>query len=518
MRKLLAVIISVLMILSCAALGVSAEEADVTVIKTAEDFTKIADNLAGNYKLASDLSIAAGLAGSFTGTFDGDGHTITVTESIFATLAGGTVKNLIIKGEVKATGNAGALANSGNEGFKVINVTNYANVSSNYKDAYVGGLIGSVSTGTATAASYPYNEFTDCTNYGTIHGGAGTPRIGGIAGNNAKYAYTTYTNCVNYGNLDVSQDDGATAITGSPYLGGISASTFGGKYVNCLNKGEIKSAIGAHGGGIIGRITPSSQKANQSVDITNCTNEGNVTANGGGIGGIVGYCGASMSANAFGVYTFTKCVNKGTLTQNTSGNLGGICGYIYGQNTKDKTTGAPTTSYQYGVFESCVNLGDCIANSDVANAKYVFSSQIIGYTNTRDTTLHNCISAAKNQNTDAAHAVIVGLSSDDSTLYIMSENLIVENDGTKMYSYAASDDYAANRIAFDARPAGFYTVATAAQAQTAIAALGEIGYIAPVVETPVVDDPVTGDSIVFVAVVAIVAVLGMGIAFKAREN
>ena len=498
MRKTLSIVLSIVMVLSLAVVGISAAEA--TEIKTAEEFAAMAAD--GNYKLAADIAIDASYATAFTGTFDGDGHTVTVSVPAFSTITGATISNLTIKGTVSGTGNTGALAATGNGGFKITNVTNNADVSSSGESAYVGGLVGAVSTGSATADSYAYNEFTNCTNNGKISAGSMTPRVGGIAGNNAKYAYTTYTNCVNNGALTVAQIDDVTALTGSPYLGGISASTFGGKYVNCINKGNITSSIAAHGGGIVGRTSPSSQKADQSVIIESCTNEGSVTANSGGIGGIIGYGGTKFTDDAHGTYTVTKCVNKGNITiDSDSGNAGGIVGYVYGQSyTEGKKI------YQYAILTDCVNYG-------TVTSKGAYTSQLIGYTNAVSTTVTGCVGLGKIVNTSADKSVVVGLSSADIQKYNYSNNILVENDGTSMYSYAADETNAANRVAIADRPAGTVEFKSAADCQTAVAALGTIGYVAP--SSPVT--PSTGDNAVWFALAGIVALLGTAVAAK-KEN
>ena len=95
MRKLLAIILCAVMTVSLAFVGVSA--ADPEVITTAEQFAAMAAD--GNYKLGADIAVAETYAAPFTGTFDGDNHTVTVSVPMFAEM-NGTVKNLIVKGEV----------------------------------------------------------------------------------------------------------------------------------------------------------------------------------------------------------------------------------------------------------------------------------------------------------------------------------------------------------------------------------------------------------------------------------
>ena len=88
MRKLIAILLGAVMMLSLAIVGVSA--ADPEIITTAEQFAAIKAD--GNYKLGADIAVASTLVFKdaedkevgFTGTLDGDGHTITVSAPIFS--------------------------------------------------------------------------------------------------------------------------------------------------------------------------------------------------------------------------------------------------------------------------------------------------------------------------------------------------------------------------------------------------------------------------------------------------
>ena len=135
MRKLLAIILAVVMMLSLAIVGVSAAEPEV--ITTAEQFAAMTAD--GNYKLGADITISASY-GEFKGTFDGDGKTITTTVPVFATLTGATVKNLTIEGNVSDKGHVGALSKAGSN-VTIENVTNKASVTITEAAKYVGGLI-----------------------------------------------------------------------------------------------------------------------------------------------------------------------------------------------------------------------------------------------------------------------------------------------------------------------------------------------------------------------------------------
>ena len=104
MRNHMRQILAWLMVLALAAglLPASAFAAgDPTEITSFEQIT----DLSGNYLLTQDTTVAAPVTGTFTGTFDGGGHTITVTNStadldagMFDLIgSGATVKNFKIK-------------------------------------------------------------------------------------------------------------------------------------------------------------------------------------------------------------------------------------------------------------------------------------------------------------------------------------------------------------------------------------------------------------------------------------
>ena len=110
MRKTLAVILCALMILPLAFVGISAAEPEV--ITTAEQFAAIKKD--GNYKLGADIAVASTIKYiekqikdgkevdvevGFSGTLDGDGHTITLVDiPLFSRLHEGTVQNLKLAG------------------------------------------------------------------------------------------------------------------------------------------------------------------------------------------------------------------------------------------------------------------------------------------------------------------------------------------------------------------------------------------------------------------------------------
>ena len=241
--------------------------------KTAEQL--IAALQAGqSVKLAADIDLA-GVAwtpiASYSGVFDGNGHTIsnlTVSGSddvgMFASLAGATVKNLTLENvNISATGlRSGALA-----GTTVKNTVN--NVIENV----------TVNSGTITSSNY---------------------YAGGLLGADQAID-TVIRNCVN--NVDVTSTN--------QYAGGIVAyATRGITIEDCVNNGDIIGA--SFVGGILGFASGKDDMADKYVMVKRCENTGSVTetATGpsftwqGGVGGIIGNVGRSSGDGATKMLNF----------------------------------------------------------------------------------------------------------------------------------------------------------------------------------------------------------------------
>lgn len=206
-------------------------------IGTAEAFAAMEPS--GNYQLTAGITVTApygnditGFTG-FTGTFDGNGHTVTldITAStanvgLFSKLAGGAVvKNVITAGSVTVdhtnkksyVGGIAGYANAYENPILIENCKNTAAISG-YKA--VGGILGQ---GTNTNGITIYS----CANTGTI-AGANT-QIGGIAGSIT--ATATIESCYNTG--DVNGFSNVAGIVGS----GSSGTSLQVK--NCYTTGQI---------------------------------------------------------------------------------------------------------------------------------------------------------------------------------------------------------------------------------------------------------------------------------------
>ncbi len=197
-------------------------------IGTAEAFAAMEPG--GNYQLTADITVTAPYANEFTdfsGTFDGNGHTVTlnITAStanvgLFSTLAGGAVvKNVITAGSISST------------------------------EKYVGGIAGFANTYSGDVT------IENCKNTAAVQGGNG---VGGIFGYCSGSAHSvTITGCANTG-----------TISGARNSGGICGTLENAHFIkNCYNSGAV---TGSNIGGILGRGA-------KGVLIENCYNLENIS-------------------------------------------------------------------------------------------------------------------------------------------------------------------------------------------------------------------------------------------------
>ena len=297
-KKILAIFLSVLMLLSVMSVGISATADAPIVIDEASDWEayKQAD---GSYLLPKDgkFTVSAQLE-TLSGNFNGNGSTITTSVPLFYNVSGVTVENLTLEGNITATAKeTAAVLSEYTTNFATIkNVVNNANVSlANFEFGNategmgVAGLVGSTSGGTTT--------IENCINNGTITVHGKNIYASGIVGK-IRNGFATIINCVNNGNIistsDDDNNDGAGGIIGFIY-GGKSTVTITG----CGNTGTISSKYLA--AGIVAR------NYNRPNAISACYNTGSVTATGtAGIAGGIDATGTNASLN--------YCWNKGEVT------------------------------------------------------------------------------------------------------------------------------------------------------------------------------------------------------------
>ena len=205
---------------------------------------------------------------SYTGTFDGGGHTITgltINQSatsnvgLFASIAeGGTVKNLTLKDvNITADSNAGAI--TGENRGTIENCSVSGSVTSSSNNSYVGGITGWNYRGT----------ITDCHSSATVEGKA---YVGGIAGQSD----ATITACYSTGSVTATKNN----TTGYSFAGGVVGYNNGAVLIACYATDSV-SGGGDFVGGVVG--------SNENGTLTACYHAtGKVSGASGSTGGVVG--------------------------------------------------------------------------------------------------------------------------------------------------------------------------------------------------------------------------------------
>ncbi len=184
----------------------------------------------------------------FSGVVDGNGKLISnlrVNKSVsysglFGYINNGAIiKNLMVEGEVKGTGNCGGIvgyAQGGSSSKSVLIdncISNVKVISSNSNS--VGGLVGNINY---------YVEIRDCVNLNDV---TGVNYIGGIVGAFSSSSNPKILNCVNFGNISATTNV-AGGLVGSIYTGA--------QMSNCYNYGKVSIPADKTGfGAITGEVS-----------------------------------------------------------------------------------------------------------------------------------------------------------------------------------------------------------------------------------------------------------------------
>jgi len=189
-----------------------------TAINDADGFKKMVAG--GSYKLAADITVTEPYANDFSGTFDGDGHTVTLEITaktnyvgLFKTLAGGAVvKNVITAGSVTTTGKkcVAGIAGYATDNVKIENCKNTASITGNKN---VGGILGEAYNNEESISV----GIKNCANEGAVNGTGSA--VGGIVGK--MEGQNSIIDCYNRGNITgfnnyagiVGQSTGALVAT-----------------------------------------------------------------------------------------------------------------------------------------------------------------------------------------------------------------------------------------------------------------------------------------------------------------
>lgn len=282
---------------------------------------------------------------SFTGLFDGDGHSVsgmfintTSTHNGLFGNSSGTVSNLVLKNGWIFGGNAsGGIV--GQSGGSIINVENYISVTGSNES--VGGIAGQ------SNGPYPkYAYITSCKNFGIVKG---KNYVGGIAGQ----AYQAeFENVENHGLVEgLSYVGGVVGRGGYTYV-----SSYFMKCLRAINYGEIygESYIGGIWG-VAGYSSPTVSAGNIIANLEYAKNEGDVHGK-KYVGGIAGSSNRVTISNVGNI----ALVEGGEFVSGIVGNLlGSTSKYLYntGDVTGLKYVGGIIGNNQEGVTSSAYSTG-----------------------------------------------------------------------------------------------------------------------------------------------------------------
>ncbi len=296
-----------------------------TAITSADDLKAMENNPSGSYYLANDIEIPANLSlftdsrTPFTGTLDGNGHTIkgyTYTAAsddlmhaaLFCRTKNASFKNLNMTDihiSVKSGGNFAALAAYG-QGTTFENITVSGKLSASGIVNSLGGIVGSLNGG----------SLTKCTNKAdvTVTGAAGATAAG-VAGTASA---ATVKNCTNSGAISISGP-----IDGGRSYRAAGVTNTAGKVISCKNTGAVSVTTSGSAEGAVS-LSAAGVVGTSSKQITSCTNTGKITMKSTVevsrsilMGGI-----AANAENA----KITKSWNKGAVTFNGVAEYGAVVG------------------------------------------------------------------------------------------------------------------------------------------------------------------------------------------------
>ena len=381
----------------------------------------------GVAKMTSDIDLSgvtlAAAAGSFKGTLDGQGHTISNWTSngvsLFDTVNGPSlVQGITFDASCSLTPKVqaerfGFLAQTIHNDAVVTNCHNYADISIKVAEG------GTTSTYLGAFVGVSYGTISECTNHGDITFetvGSGAVYLGGIVGyinaNGDSNKENALLNNKNYGNI-LFKNTGASAGT---FIGGITAGTSTGSETadkgtirGCVNEGSVEyyftngstdMSNGTSGNGnymnvggiagymlgnVIGCINGSAEDATKGhVKITAPITASTQASTRPSAGGVAGY----VSMNMTGCKNYGKMeIVQGTFGKGTAGNngagivenvtFGGVAGQVGHRET--------ASSYKFADNE---NYGIVSVTTKPTGANYHMVGGVVGYS---VSPMSNCI-------------------------------------------------------------------------------------------------------------------------------
>lgn len=334
-----------------------------TVIKTADDLKKISSS--GKYILMADIDLknTTWSSKSFSGTFEGNGYSISnLDRALFWDLSGGTIKNLSVQGETSISLALVSQYISSNSTVENVTVTGSVTVAN--ERAYNAGALVAYVRGSDV-------KINNCSANATVTSAGGN--VGVLIG---ELGTGTITNCSSSGKA-----------TGKGNIGGligVANSTSQLQIRNCITSADVHGTAceaSAHGydtcaGGFIGG-------ALSNVIITNCEASGNVTARSSILGGFLGNGG------------------RGSLIKNCTAK-GNVIGNINNEMPEDGSRNTHSAAFAGTV--SGVTIENCDAYGTAANGKsHNFLPNSFATTNMSGVdnigTIKNCYSATTSDET-----------------------------------------------------------------------------------------------------------------------
>lgn len=203
-------------------------------VSSAKEFAAM--DASGSYTLTKDIIVTEPYASDFSGTFDGNGHTVTLAIDqpskdnigLFSKISStATIKNVTVDGTVTGSRCVGGIAGTSNGTItqcqNKATITATKNGSGNYSQA--GGIVGYAENATITS----------CANVGNVNAAPNDGRrCGGVAG----YAKTSVIeNCYNQGQVSSCSTGSSAAVGGIAGYIDSNASV-----MNCYNSGAISCA------------------------------------------------------------------------------------------------------------------------------------------------------------------------------------------------------------------------------------------------------------------------------------
>ena len=210
---------------------------------------------------------------AFSGTFDGDNHTISglyLTDyeyyvGLFGIVEEATIKNVgIVDSYFSGEAEIGGICGYAKSNSTITNCYNIATITCGEEDA--GGICGWIEEG---------STITNCYNTGIISSEYNAGGICGYLDNSSEI-----TNCYNIATINCGED----------YAGGICGYTYHGSITNCHNTGAVTC-----GDAFVGGICSCAYYGS----ITNCYNTGTINCGEAYAGGICGYMEESTLTNNF---------------------------------------------------------------------------------------------------------------------------------------------------------------------------------------------------------------------------